>query len=86
MAKDTYIQDDLLNEIEAYCELNGLKPAILIDVWVREGFMKHKWYPIAGKNVGSLTGDEEPGEIKKNELTIPKKEETKPKNTDLYGE
>lgn len=52
MAKDTYIEEDLLKDIQAFCELNGLKPAILINVWVREGFMKQKWGSMNGPKLG----------------------------------
>lgn len=91
MNKDTYIEDDLLTDIKEYCELNALKPVIIINGMLKRAFLEMKWLqpgldvgpklPIV-KNVNPTTLSEELyAEYEKEEI----KQEPKNKN-DLYGE
>jgi hypothetical protein len=43
MAKDTYIDEELLEEIHEYCRLNGFNTTELINRWLKNAFTQEKW-------------------------------------------
>lgn len=83
MDKETYIEKDLLKEIQEYCELNDLKPDILINEWVQKAFMEEKWMKTDSKFPGIKAVKQE---MLTDELTPVKPIETKENKNDMYGE
>jgi hypothetical protein len=93
MGKDSLIESDLLVEITAYCDLNGLDLVKFVNETLKFGYIEHKYKdqlinfnPTKNNQNSNVETEDKQVEPKRNDVVERKTYVDPSKKTDLYGE